>query len=334
MAKPRQKKRPSAPASPRREKPVPCDAVLFDIDNVLIDTRKSYLEAIRWTIQIYLTDGKIPLFGESGKEDSNDLILTEEDIHHFKLLGGFNDDWDCCYGLLVYLLSLPIKRRTLTDLRKAIDLPKFARKVKSRPLGVAGVTDMLERPNSVTIEKIGRIFQEVYLGKELFRAVEGKYPVYWKKKGLICKERLIFKRRILKRLTDAGIRLGIATGRPRFEALFALKHFDIADLFDAITTMDDIRCAERDKKQSLRKPHPYSLIQTAKRIGNDCNFLYIGDLPDDVLAANTAKEEIQIHSVAFPAYGGKNTGSMAEFERVKPDYVIRSPTELLKLLRI
>ena len=38
------------------------DAVIFDIDNVLVDTRLSYLEAIRWTIDLYLMHGNVPFF--------------------------------------------------------------------------------------------------------------------------------------------------------------------------------------------------------------------------------------------------------------------------------
>ena len=313
-------------------KGIPCDAVIFDIDNVLIDTRRSYLEAIRLTIDIFLTEGKIPQFSHSPKEGKSTL-LSEEDVHQFKLLGGFNDDWDCCYGILVYLLSLRVKKRTMQDLQKAINIKDFAARVKKRPLGVANITKILKRPPALTIEKIGRIFQEIYLGRSLFRAVEAKSPFYWKKKGLIERERLIFKRRVLEKFTGLGIRLGIATGRPRFEALFALKQFEIADLFQAITTMDDVKRAEKEAKQSLRKPHPFSVLETAKKLGAEKNFLYVGDLPDDILAANEAKSSIRIHSVAFPTYGACVVSSVEEIQKAHPDFMIRSPGELIKLVR-
>src|SRR3989339_2149460 len=76
---------------------VQADAIIFDIDNVLVDTRQSYLEAIRIAVELYLTHGPIPFFSRSagGKFPS---LLTPEDVDQFKLLGGFNDDWECCYG--------------------------------------------------------------------------------------------------------------------------------------------------------------------------------------------------------------------------------------------
>ena len=149
---------------------VQADAIIFDVDNVLVDTRQSYLEAIRNTVELYLTHGPIPFFSRSagGKFPS---LLTPEDVDQFKLLGGLNDDWDCCYGLLVYLLSLPVKNRTLEALKKSVAIEKFAKSVKQRPLRVSGITALFGRPTTVTIEKVARIFQEIYLGKDIFPRV-------------------------------------------------------------------------------------------------------------------------------------------------------------------
>jgi HAD superfamily hydrolase (TIGR01548 family) len=311
---------------------VQADAVIFDIDNVLVDTRQSYLEAIRNTVELYLTHGPIPFFSRSngGKFPS---LLTPEDVDQFKLLGGLNDDWDCCYGLLVYLLSLPTKNRTLEALKKSIAIEKFAKSVKQRPLRVSGITALFGRPTTVTIEKVARIFQEVYLGKDIFPRVTMNKMRYWKKRGLIHREKLIFKRPILEKLKSHGLKLGIATGRSLYEASHALKHFGIADLFDAMTTMDDVKKEEREKKESLRKPHPFSLLKTAQALGPKKKFLYVGDLPDDVLAANRAKSHISIRSVAFPMLSSNPFQATKELELVKPDFFIKTPADLFRLLK-
>lgn len=308
------------------------DAVLFDIDNVLVDTRHSYLEAIRWTVEIYLTHSNVPFF-VSAKKSFEPCILTEKDVAHFKWLGGFNDDWDCCYGLLVYLINLPVKGRNVKDLKKAMNLKAFVDSVKTRPLGVSGVVRKLGRPSQVIIEKISRIFQEVYLGKELFERIERRPAQYWNRRGLIYKEKLIFRIATLKKLKHLGVKLGIATGRPHFEALYALRHFGIQDYFEAVTTMDDVRNAEREMKQSLRKPHPHSLIETAKKLGEGLRFLYVGDLPDDILAASRAKESISIQSVGFPWYSSDPPGALAALKKVKPDFMLKKPSELYRIIQ-
>lgn len=328
----KQKKNKKKSSAKRPTRHIPCDSIIFDIDNVLIDTRASYLEAIRVTVEIYLTEGKIPLF-ISDMGPKKGALLTMEDIHQFKLLGGFNDDWDCCYGLLTYLLSLKVKKRTLEELRKQINVPKFVKSVKKRPLGVSGITKLLERNKAVTIEKISRIFQEVYLGRDLYAALENRNTIYWKKRGLIQKEKLIFKRKALEKLRHAGFELSIATGRPRFEALFALKQFHVIDLFDAMTTADDVKKAEKSAKKSLRKPHPFSLLQTAKKMGAKKNFVYVGDLPDDVLAANAAKKEINISSIAFPTYSGDSSVAIQEIQKAQPDMTIKKPGDLVKMIK-
>ncbi len=322
----------SSVAHPPVEK-VQADAIIFDIDNVLVDTRLSYLEAIRNTVELYLTHGPIPFFSRSsgGKFPS---LLTPDDVDQFKLLGGFNDDWDCCYGLLVYLLSLPVKNRTLEALKKAVQIEKFAKGIKQRPLKVAGITALFGRPTTVTIEKVARIFQEIYLGKDIFPRVTMNRMRYWKKRGLIHREKLILKRPILEKMKSHGIKLGIATGRSLYEASHALKHFGIQDLFDAITTMDDVKKEERERKESLRKPHPFSILKTAQTIGSKKKFLYVGDLPDDVLAANRAKAYLSIKSIAFPMLASNPFQALKELETAHPDFIVQSPADLCRLLKI
>ncbi len=307
------------------------DAVLFDIDNVLIDTRRSYLDAIRWTVELYLTHGNVPLF-HTTRESKKHLLLTSHDVDRFKLLGGFNDDWDCCYGILIYLLSLPLPHKNMTELKKAFHSKALADQIPDRPVGVNGMVKRFGRSSHVTIEKISRIFQEVYLGPEIFEMVERKKAVYWNRKGLIAREKLIFKPDLLDKIKSRGIRLGIATGRSRFEAVFSLKHFGILDYFDEITTIDEVKKAEREQKCSLRKPHPFSLIQTAKKIGAKKTFMYVGDLPDDILAAQRAQSEISIRSVAFPAFTSDPAATERELERIRPDLILKRPRGLLKFV--
>ena len=307
------------------------DAVIFDIDNVLIDTRPSYLEAIRWTVDIYLTNSTVPFF-RMQKKSRDPQILSLEHVEQFKLLGGFNDDWDCCYGLLIYLLSLTVKTRSVEHLRKTINLKAFFKKMKERPLKVTGIVKMLGNPQAITIERIARIFQEIYLGKDLFQATEKKRPVFWKKQGLIRKEKLIFKKSFLENLKNHGVKMGIATGRPHFEAVHTLRHFEVLDLFEAMTTITEIKKAEQEMKQSLRKPHPYSLLETAKKMGDKRRFLYVGDLPDDILAAHKASHFLDIKSAGFPLVSANLKMASEELKKANPDFLLKTKSDLASVI--
>ena len=322
---------PASGSAAAAKSPSHADCVIFDMDNVLIDTRKSYLAAIRHTVDIYLTEGQVPYFkNDTGRKKAG--IVSANDVHQFKLLGGFNDDWDCCYALLIYLTSLPVKPNFVSSLKKNIDIKSFAAGIRERPLRVNGIVEKLGRPSTVTIEKIARIFQEIYLGKELFKLVEHKRNMYWKKRGLILQEKPIFRKSTLEKLKQKGVKLAVATGRPRFEALFALRHFGLTALFDAVTAMDEVKQAEAQQKVSLRKPHPFSILRTAEKIGSHLSFFYVGDLPDDILAANQAKEHIRIKSVAFPSYHDNPAQALKEMERVNPDLILKKPSDLTALV--
>lgn len=289
------------------------DAVLFDIDNVLVDTRASYLAAIQKTVEFYLN--------RTG-------VVTPREIDQFKLLGGFNDDWDACFGIITFLQTAiqgkPI--RFGDHRRQRLSVGELGSLFPERPLGVEGLLRRLrvlyERVETPSYKKISGIFQEAYLGKK-------------GKGGLIQKEKPIFPKALLEKIQKKGIRFGIVTGRNRFEAEYALKRFGILKLFDAIVTIDDVRRAEKYQKKLLRKPNPWPIIEAAKRIGGGAkppNFLYVGDLPDDVLAANRAKKFLRISSAAFPKFTYAPEAMQRELKKAKPDFLLKAPRDLYPIL--
>lgn len=296
------------------------DVVLFDIDNVLIDTRHSYLAAIQKTVELYLNrTGAVSL----------------RDIDQFKLLGGFNDDWDCSYGIIAFLETAiqgkPI--RFGDHRRQRLMIAELGKLFPERPLGMEGLLKHLrilyEWVELPSFKKIARIFQEVYLGKVLFK---GKL-LYGKGPGLIENEKLIFPKTLLQRIRKKGIRLGIVTGRNRFEARYALRRFGILKLFDVLVTIDDVREEEKKTRKTLRKPHPWPLLEAARRFhkvkGHALRFLYVGDLPDDALAAERAKKQIRIKSAVFPKLARDVKTTLQELNRIKPDFLLQKPHDLL-----
>jgi len=301
------------------------DVVLFDIDNVLVDTRDSYLAAIQKTVEIYL---------------DRPGIVSPKEIDQFKLLGGFNDDWDCSFGIITFLETAiqgkPI--RFGDHRRQRLSIAELATAFPERPLGIEGLLKRLqvlyERVTTPSFEKITRIFQEAYLGKKLFK---GKL-LYWEGPGLIEKEKLVFPKSLLIKVRKKGVRFGIVTGRNHFEAEYALKRFSLSKLFDTLVTIDDVLKAEKRAGKSLRKPNPWPLLEAARRFQAAArrivplHFLYVGDLPDDVLAAKRAKVKIRIKAAAFPKFAHDPEVTAEELRKAKPDFVLKKPQDLMKLL--
>jgi len=79
-------------------------AVVFDCDGVLVDIRESYNRAILRAVAFILG-------GLTGQVVPESLVSSDV-IFLFRKTGGFNNDWDTVYGILMFLLSgLPEETR-------------------------------------------------------------------------------------------------------------------------------------------------------------------------------------------------------------------------------
>jgi HAD superfamily hydrolase (TIGR01548 family) len=304
---------------------MPFDAVLFDIDGVLVDVRKSYLESIRKAVQIYLE--KI-----LGFKPSPGSLLSLKDVDEFKLLGGFNNDWDTVYGLLLYFLRLSsgLPRPSIRALAGEKDLRALG-KTLPRPCGVARIRRIVKNPGFISYAKARDLFQEIYLGPRLFQKLYGRRPRHWRRRGLISDEKLLMPVPVLRALRQRGLALGVVTGRIRFEADYVLRRFGIASFFQTVVTHDDVVREERRRSLCLRKPHPFSLLAAARRLKRK-SFLYVGDLPDDVRAANAAKKTLPFRSSGV-LYGQTDRARIeSEFKKTGADFVIRRPSDLVRLV--
>ncbi|MFH0702822.1 MAG: histidinol-phosphate transaminase [bacterium] len=98
--------------------------------------------------------------------------------------------------------------------------------------------------------------------------------------GYILNETLLVQPEFLKNLAKK-YDLAIYTGRPRQEAEFILKKWNLRDLFSLVITMDDV-------PEGFHKPDPYGINYILSKISS-VNTYYLGDTPDDMIAAKKAK---------------------------------------------
>lgn len=223
------------------------DSVIFDMDGVLIDVTYSYRVAIRKTTNFFL------------KQKDLSIKATQKDVGEIKDLPGFNNDWDATYALITFL-------------SKGIKKEKFAKEVKT-----------LNSINKQAKEykEIKDIFQTFYLGDFLFKKIEKREPPIFVMQGLILAEKCLVSKKILEALINKDLKLGIATGRPREEALFAIKRFNLQEFFPEnyiVALGDTIK----------EKPDPDPIIEVKKRMQVQ-NPIYIGDTISDVISAKKAK---------------------------------------------
>jgi len=349
--------------------PLHIDLLIFDMDGVLVDVSRSYRQAIQQTVQIYF---ETCLGLKKGLRN----LITKEDIALFKSTGGFNNDWELTSALILYLLSISgippsARRRPLSNIGEVVqhlktkssplhprlnrllekkNLPPFLEWVKSYGGGLRGVRLALRETRRASwdgwvyrsgdIDKenlVKRIFQELYLG-DPFTSHYHRRPLFHTGRGYYLQERLLIPRKILTSLRKKG-RMGIASGRPRFEATLALKRFQLLSYFDSVVTLEECEEEERrilkrtGRRTKCTKPHPYSILRVARETGigrSACG--YIGDVVDDMQAARAAKKTLPMAAIGFLCGQRKKKAAKEALFRAGADRVIERPEDLLRLI--
>jgi HAD superfamily phosphatase len=118
---------------------------------------------------------------------------------------------------------------------------------------------------NVPLKAVVQKFQELYLGKSF--------------DGLILNESWLFEKKLLKKLAEKN-EICILTGRPKEEALFALRRFGVKGFFKTVISMDDL-------PKEKQKPDPFGLLQLRKKFGTTENY-YFGDTLSDIACAKAA----------------------------------------------
>jgi len=341
------------------------DVLIFDMDGVLIDVSRSYRKTVQRTIQIYLET----CLGFAKNKRS---WITNEEISLFKSAGGFNNDWDLTSGLLLYLLSISgisslRKLKRLSSIQETLSYlntessrsrPKHAFRAERKHLlsflerlkrsggGLRGIRRILGTSwqgwiySAGDLEKenlVKRIFQEFYLGKQ-FAPYYHLRPIFYRGEGLYKQERLLISKEILSSLRRK-VRMGIASGRPRFEAELALKRFHLRPYFDSVVTLDESEEQENrifrstGKKVRCSKPHPYPILKTVEEIGMPnprCG--YVGDVVDDMAAARAAKRHLSILAIGLISDHAHRKSTRDSLLEAGADFVIENPKDLLRFI--
>ncbi|MDP3013807.1 MAG: hypothetical protein Q8M92_06150, partial [Candidatus Subteraquimicrobiales bacterium] len=73
------------------------DSVVLDIDGVILDVSQSFRVAISRTVQYY--------FVEVLKYSGDACLITPEETQAFKMAGGFNNDWELTFSVVLFYLG-------------------------------------------------------------------------------------------------------------------------------------------------------------------------------------------------------------------------------------
>lgn len=342
------------------------EIVVFDMDGVLVDVSRSYREAIKKTIALYLKR----VLGIRGDTRS---LVSDADIVAFKEIGGMNNDWDVTTGLLYYFVTLlegqePGMAHTMDSMDEVIsflrknrvrlrggigeivrrkDIPGLQQHARRVGAGLEAVRKALNSGKTRFIFGAGdlkgenvvkRIFQEVYLGPH-FRSIHGLSPFFYSGKGLFERERLLVRKESLSILAGR-VKMGIASGRPKAEVLLPLRNFEIERYFRSLVALEDCEVEQErifrlgGKRVNLFKPNPFPIIEAVRMINpGKAKCAYVGDIPDDIEAAKRAKREIDIVSVGCLAPYRDKERARESFVRMEADLIIDRVDDLVGLIQ-
>jgi HAD superfamily hydrolase (TIGR01548 family) len=235
------------------------DAVVLDIDGVLVDVADSYRRAIVESVD--------RVYGETVDDDA---------VQRFKDAGGFNNDWELTDAAALFVLAREAGYDgDVTAFTDAIAAAGGGLDAAEAVVREAGYDDAFDR---WAPDRLREVFQALYLGTDLYRDLEGGDPPF-EAPGYIHDEPVLADPGTLDRL-EARFAVGVLTGRPAAEADIALDRVGLSVPDAHRFTMDD---------WAAGKPDPGALTTLADRFDAEA-VAFAGDTLDDVRTATNAAE--------------------------------------------
>ena len=260
------------------------DAVIFDMDGVLLDITGSIRVVNCLAVPFFLRE----VLGWPAPDD----LITSADIELFKHAGGFNDDWDLTYALVLHYLR---KGREHPDDNPATlnvlppKLARYAAQIKERGGWLRAAEQIcfegLSRQDQDEIEglyqkqRIKQVFQELMAGEHCER-LYGFAPQLYHGRGWINQDKVLLD---LGKV-PVGKKLGVQTGRTHEEARFGMEFTKLNALIPETLVVT--------KRDGFHKPEPGGLARLAERLGFR-SAVYIGDTLDDL---RTVRHFNAVHS--------------------------------------
>ena len=328
------------------------DTIIFDMDGVMT-SEQAYWDSAALTVWEYLHWNKkqridISHCIENVKEIRNKIFCNDELITILKSKG-VNSNWDLGY---ITMCIAWIVGADVDDFSPVLEyannmsnniLEEYDKIAKECAKKTGFDYDWLKR-NNLMWNTMQRIFQEWYLGDELYIKQYGVPPVYSGKTGLIFGEKSLIPietlRGILTELSKTK-RICYATGRLSLEIEGPLNNWDCLKYFseDGRITYDDVMDAEKEFNVTLTKPHPFVFLKamlgesisvsdiiagnySKEKIGTT---LIVGDAGADILAAKAINADF---CATLTGVSGKK--ARGYFEEMSSEYIVDSLANFLE----
>jgi phosphoglycolate phosphatase-like HAD superfamily hydrolase len=331
------------------------DALIFSCNEILLDVSLSYREVVRKTVQLYLQQAV-------GLSHSSEPLISAAEVTLLQKVGGFTSYWDLTEAFIIYFIEMlppvpaptfPSKfhvpalmaylqmaggnlRISIDKLREQRDIAQLANDVAAAGGGLAGADKALPKENRhllisdgeiIKTNIVRRIFQELYLGADLFERVYQQPAIIVQSTGYAEHEALVIKPEVLAELSQK-ISLGVVSDRPKNEVERSLKAQKIDHYFQTVITLDETQQAKANPV-----PDPWPLLEAARRLQPaPARCAYIGANRGDIQAAKAANQTLPFTAIGC-LIGAPNKEALRKtFEENKANMILGHPNNLKELI--
>ena len=218
------------------------DALIFDIDGVLIDTSKSFDNAVIKAISIF----------------TGTNIFSIKELRNLRAVGGFNNDWHAAIAGAAWI-----------NFADYLSFSEYLQLCKKSKKGIEGVRKQFPELKESFEQKITQIVKEAYGGRTACEKLYGFKPSMLSENGLWKSEVTMIDLDFIKKYKEI---IGIFTGRNHAETelAFSILGWSIDPSYVAFSDIPE-----------LDKPNPYKLTKLINNLHSDYP-IYFGDTVDDL----------------------------------------------------
>ena len=302
------------------------DSVIFDCDGVLIDISNSYDLAIKKTVDFVLK--------KMAKIDQPNIVNTQM-IDGFKATGGFNDEVDVTYSLILSVVAATKLDRNASefifDVIKNADqsgISSVETYLNKLDMDISEIRKQLAYPGQHDTNPLYSVFDEIFYGANLYYELYNRKPQFFNDKGLIDNDIVLVKKELIEKLRKKfGKKISIVSGRGFVSTKYSLKK--LLDEFD----LKNSRFLE-DEPREFAKPNPQPLVSSIKGLESSC-CMFVGDSIEDIMMARKA-DELGNKTIFCAIYGTSKDPETKRnlFEQKNADIILESIDLIPKTLNL
>lgn len=257
------------------------DAIIFDCDGVLIDVSNSYDLTIKRTVDFVIKE-LTPI--------NNIDPVSAEMIDSLKKTGGFNDEVDVTYALILTAVASVKTNQDFSSFVLEVaqhadqtGIRSVEKYLESLRIDLSEIKEKLAYPAKRFQSPLSSIFDELFYGAELYTNLYKTAPKFFRGGGLIENDIVLATKQLVGELHKRfGRKISIITGRGFISAKHSLKK--LIDEFDLAHS----RFLE-DEPREMGKPNPQPLISSIRGMGASVT-MFVGDSMEDIIMARKASE--------------------------------------------